>query len=88
MNLPGRCDPIQRRFKKKKEQFRRLLRCSVLAPLPLPKRRNGAASSAPPLPLPNKGKGEKGLGGEEIRTVVEDEAGEERRLSGRGTLMG
>jgi hypothetical protein len=33
-------------------------------------------------------KGERGLGGEEVRTVVEDEAGEERRLSGRGTLMG
>jgi hypothetical protein len=70
------------------ERSRRLLRCSVLPPLPPPTRRNGAASSASPLPLPHLGKGERGLGGEAVRTVVEDEAGDERRLSGRGTLMG
>jgi hypothetical protein len=30
----------------------------------------------------------KGVEGEEVRIVVEDEAGDERRLSGRGTKMG
>jgi hypothetical protein len=47
---------------------------------------------APPLqhplsPLPLWGRGERGLGGEEVRIVVKDEAGDERRFSRRGTSM-
>jgi hypothetical protein len=67
-----------------KERFGRLLRYSILLPLPPPIRRNGTAFSAPPLPLPYKGKGERGLGGEEVRRGEGDEAGDERRIAGRG----
>jgi hypothetical protein len=66
-----------------KERFRRLLRCSVqppLTPADEAEWRRLFSTSSPPSPY--------GEGGEEVRTVVEDEAGDERRLSGKGTLMG